>query len=812
MHEVLCAVTAGHSMQRICHLAKLGELMLTRQGRAALGIATAGLALFAGWMLWNLGDPSTAIGAGGVGAVLFSAFATGCALTAAKRGCGAERIAWSCLAVGFAGCVVGDLFWAYFEITAQTRPPFPTPADAAYLLLPLCVCAAAVFGPTNSSRRGFRLLLDGVIVAASLFVVAWSVGLRVVYESGNVSGVSFAVSVAYPLAALAMVTVLALVLCKTPKGKRLSQSLLLAGLIVIGFTSGLFVYMNAHAPLNDGLLVLGWVVGMYLIGAAGLTFTPNPAADVEPQSPPSRLSLWLPYAPVPFAAVAGAEELAPAVGTEPILVAGLVLIAAALTRQLILLDQNRRLLVTVADIALRDSLTGLANRTLFSDRLAHAMQLRLRNAAPVAVLLLDLVDFKRVNDNLGHSAGDELLCDVADRIQQATRTGDTVARLGGDEFAILIEDDPEIAHDTAQRVVEAFDEPFSVEGREVFVRPSLGLAVAPCVSEADVSADDLFRRADLAMYSAKRAHFCGVQTFTSDMRLDTAELPASNHQKKKPGRRDGIVRIRLLGDLRRAIDERRLSLVYQPKYSLATGAVVGVEALVRWPHPHLGTLDPGDFLPLVRQNGLMPALTEMVLVRAVEECADWHAAGIDIPVAINLSAPSLDDDTLPERIMAVLAQNGLAAESLSVEITEDLLLASVIRTRTVLDRLRENGIRVAIDDFGSGYATMTYLRELPIDELKLDRQFVAPILHDARAAAIVRSVIGLADTFGITTVAEGVGDRATAERLKEYGCAYVQGHYFSPPVSAKAIRLGVLGSALVDSRITATAAIRPSSA
>jgi diguanylate cyclase (GGDEF)-like protein len=557
--------------------------------------------------------------------------------------------------------------------------------------------------------------------------------------------------------------------------------------------------------------MLGWGIGMYLIGVAGLTFEPKTATGVEVQRPPSRTALWLPYLPVPFAVVLGAIELWPVARTGPILVAGLTLILAALLRQFTLLHENRRLLVTVADIALRDSLTGLANRALFADRLAHAMQLRLRNAAPVAVLLLDLVDFKRVNDNLGHSAGDELLRDVADRIQQATRTGDTVARLGGDEFAILIEDDPQIAHDVAQRVVEAFDEPVSVEGREVFVRPSLGLAVAPCVSEADVSADDLFRRADLAMYSAKRAHFCGVQTFTSDMRLDTAELPASNHQKK-PGRRDGTVRIRLLGDLRRAIDEHRLSLVYQPKYSLATGAVVGAEALVRWPHPHLGTLDPGDFLPLVRQNGLMPALTEMVLVRAVEECAGWHAAGIDIPVAINLSAPSLDDDTLPERIMAVLAQNGLAAESLSVEITEDLLLASVIRTRTVLDRLRENGIRVAIDDFGSGYATMTYLRELPIDELKLDRQFVAPILHDARAAAIVRSVIGLADTFGITTVAEGVGDRATAERLKEYGCAYVQGHYFSPPVSAKAIRLGVLGAALVDSRITATAATRPSSA
>lgn len=206
----------------------------------------------------------------------------------------------------------------------------------------------------------------------------------------------------------------------------------------------------------------------------------------------------------------------------------------------------------------------------------------------------------------------------------------------------------------------------------------------------------------------------------------------------------------------------------------------------------------------------MDAVTDLVMARAVEEAAEWYAMGIDVPVAINLSATCLDDESLPDRLLDVLKTHGMPAGSLSVEITEDLLLASVARTRIVLDRLRQSGIRVAIDDFGSGYAAMTYLRELPIDEIKLDREFVLPILRDQRAAAIVQSVIELADTFGISCVAEGVEDRATADLLREWGCGYAQGNYFSPPVPALAIRQGVLNSRPTRTRVRTTAATQPS--
>jgi diguanylate cyclase (GGDEF)-like protein len=435
------------------------------------------------------------------------------------------------------------------------------------------------------------------------------------------------------------------------------------------------------------------------------------------------------------------------------------------------------------------------------------MQLRERTAAPVAVLLADLDDFKLVNDSMGHPAGDVLLRAVGERIQDSVRPGDTVARLGGDEFAILVEDAPAIADQIAERVVRVFDEPFTVGGRTVYMRLSIGLAAA--VGDADVSADELFKRADLAMYSAKRAHV-GARTFTPDMRRDATEMNSPS-QQKKTGRRGGVARIQFLGDLRRAIDERELDLVYQPKISLTTGKAVGVEALIRWPHPEFGLLEPADFLPLVRENGLMEAVTDLVIGRAVEDAAGWKQAGLSLPVAINLSAPSLNDEALPARVLSMLASHGLPPTSLTVEITEDLLLASVVRARTVLDQLRESGIRVAIDDFGTGYAAMTYLHELPADELKLDRQFIAPILTDERAAAIVRSVIELAGEFGLTSVAEGVEDKETAALLTSYGCGFAQGHFFSPPLPAQAIRLGIgIDISPADGSIMASEATRPS--
>ncbi|MCW2730842.1 MAG: morA [Mycobacterium sp.] len=781
--------------------------MTTRSRRATIGVATVSLVVFASWLGFGWGGPTASTIVTNSGEIASSVFAMTCAAIAARNARGSQRVGWICLTVGAAGWVAGNLYLAGFEAVPHHAPRAGTIADFGFLALPVGAWLAALFVPTHRGGRfGLRILLDGVIAATSLFMIAWALVLRHVLDVGDVSGPSLALAFAYPVADIAMVTMGLLLLSKAPKGFRLMPLLVTASITVIAVSDGFSIFVTAGALEPTYLIVVGWTTGMYLLGVAALHSKYAPPTHFESPGPPLQRSLWLPYLPVPFAFAIGTHELWPDRETAPLLAVGAMLVLATLIRQFLLLDENRRLLVAVADVALRDPLTGLANRALFTDRLAHAMQLRDRTGAPVGILLADLDDFKLVNDSMGHPVGDDLLRNVGERIQNSIRPGDTVARLGGDEFAILVEDAPAIAEQIAERVVRAFDEPFQMAGRTVYMQLSIGLATA--VGNADVSGDELFKRADLAMYSAKRAHV-GARTFTPDMRRDATELNLPS-QQQKTGRRGGVARIQFLGDLRRAIDERELDLVYQPKFSLATGSVVGVESLIRWPHPEFGLLEPADFLPLVRENGLMEAVTDLVLERAVEDAAGWFDAGINLPVAINLSAPSLNDETLPARVLSVLAAHGMPPTSLTVEITEDLLLASVVRARTILDRLRESGIRVAIDDFGSGYAAMTYLHELPVDELKLDRQFIAPILHDERAAAIVRSVVELAIEFGLTSVAEGVEDKATAELLKSYGCGFGQGHYFSPPVPAQAIRLGIGLATPDDGPLMPTEATRPS--
>jgi diguanylate cyclase (GGDEF)-like protein len=459
-----------------------------------------------------------------------------------------------------------------------------------------------------------------------------------------------------------------------------------------------------------------------------------------------------------------------------------LLVVVVLARHFIVVGKIRRLLVMAADQALRDPLTGLANRALFHDRLTHAMQLHQRDSQSVAVLSLDLDDFKMVNDNLGHPAGDALLVLAAERIVGCVRASDTVARLGGDEFAVLLEGRATDSHLVAHRVVQAFDAPFLIDGHDLLVRPSVGLALASDKG-ADASADALLKQADVAMYSAKRSRTSGVHRFTPDMYLvDPSETGLAGGTGG-----DGAGAVKLLGQLRYAIDNGGLTLAYQPKIDLRDEKIVGVEALVRWPHAERGLLSPNTFLPLVREHGLMRLLTDYVLARAIDDAVEWHARGVGVPIAVNVFAPSLGDLGLPKQIVNALARRRLRTDALTVEVTEDLLLEDMNRTRTVFDRLRENGIRIAIDDFGSGYSALSYLHDLPIDELKLDRQFIAPVLVDWRAAAIVRAVIDLAHVLGVTTVAEGVEDAATVARLREYGCDVAQGYYYSPPVDAVAM-------------------------
>ncbi|MGB2921747.1 MAG: bifunctional diguanylate cyclase/phosphodiesterase [Mycobacterium sp.] len=715
-------------------------------------------------------------------ALAFSTYATLCAFLAARSAGGRSRAAWTTMAAALGAWAIGDLIWVLSEYVLHTSP-FPSPADVFYLLFPvLAAVAMAQFAERHQSR--LRIVLDGATVALCLFLLAWILALSNVYETYRDDGLTLGVALVYPAADVVAVSVAIAVLVRADARQRVVLYLLAFALGLGLITDSAFAYLVANDHYVSGTLVdMGWIAVLVMIaGAAQLSHRARPPTTATTVSVPSNSSLWLPYVPLLLAGTAG-----PAIvmtGLERVIVP--FIIATVCVRQSVTAWENRRLLLTVADQALKDPLTGLANQTLFNDRLAHAMMLRLRDNRSVAVVSLDLDDFKLVNDSLGHPTADSLLVLAGQRISECVRPGDTVARVGGDEFSVLLESEVDDSHLLAQQVIEAFNKPFVVDGQNLLMRPSVGVAVAPA-DEPDLAPDTLVKRADVAMYTAKRSRSSRVHTFTADMNItDPAALECAGNDAGHTAA-EGAAKVRLLGELRRAVDSGKLDVVYQPKFSLRTGRVVGVEALLRWPHPELGTLRPDAFISLVRQHGLMRPVTDLVLDRVLDDAARWAAAGAPIPVAVNLFAPYLHDPRLPETLGTALQRRGLAPELLTVEITEDMVLTELNVVTAVLRQLRAQGIRVAIDDFGSGYSALSYLRDLSIDEIKMDHRFITSVTTDNRAAAVVRAVIDLAHDLDSTVVAEGIEDAVTAAWLRDKGCDIGQGYYFGKSIDAACV-------------------------
>ena len=737
------------------------------------GLATVGLLFSTSIFLAGADRPNALALAGPVGTATMAVFATGCAIYAAMSAHGRQRLSWIALATGLAGWAVGHAVWSCATSSDQGQLATPSAAEVGYAVLPLCALVATTLVPSrNDHLFGVGLLLDGILVAASLILAMGSLVLGAA-DWVPIPRLLLSVITATYLGA---VFIALMVVRNAEPGRRLSPALLMSGFAAIGIAGWFLVCRNTADHVTDDVVTLGWLAGTYFLALSALAFRPGRDLDTRTTPSPSRLSMWLPYPLLALAVIVGAVRLWPANRNDSyIFSAGVVLVTAVLLRHLLALDRKRRLLDAMADAALRDTVTGLANRRLLDERLAHAAQLHDRLDVPLSVLSIRVDDFNVVNDTLGYAASDELLRSVGTRIQGSVRAGDTVARMGGDEFAILVEDRPEVAIQVAKRIARAFDTALDIAGNRVYVHLSIGVATAQPDDDAAITTADLVNQAEAARSRAEQTSATDVQTFSPE---------TDAHLGRRKAFRDGIARLQLLWDLRRAIDDRLLTLVYQPQFGMLSGAVCGAEALLRWEHPTLGTLEPREFLPLIREHGLMDAVTDLVLSRAVADGAAWHAAGTEIPVAVNLWARSLDDDTLPERIMTVLDAHGMSPRLLTVEITEELMVADFVKGRAVLNRLREAGIRVSIDDFGSGYSTLTYLRELPIDEVKLDRELIAPILFDRRAATIARSVIELAEEFDIASVAEGIENEETALWLRRFGCDVVQGNYYCGPLPA----------------------------
>jgi diguanylate cyclase len=750
-------------------------------------VPTAAFLVFVFWFAVGWGGSSATNALRFAGALGFPAFAAVSAAVAARRGRGRQRQAWLVMTFGLVALEFGSITVQYHPIVrGSVVLLYPPAAMIGFLIFPLVACVALLIFPSGyPGVARLRMLLDGAIVGASLFVVAWVTLLRAVYSNTGVGRLDEFLSIACPIAGVVTVTVAILVLARGNAHWRQTMTVLTIGLTLIAAAGGAYVFSFArHSNLADSAWNLEWPAGLVLLGIAALNCPSDPPETLpEPSVSSAPISLWLPYIPLAIAGGLELVELRSNLVSDPAFAVVPCLIIAVLARQFMVVAENRRLAHSVSDHALRDPLTHLANRVLFRDRLDHAIQLYHRDQRSLAVLSMDIDDFKLINDNLGQAAGDALLVQAAQRLLSCVRSGDTVARLGGDEFAVLIEDAGENAHLIVYQIMEAFERPFSTDGEVIFMRPTAGLAVAG-LNDPDLRAAELLKHADSALASAKQLGG-GLQTFNTDTHFkgNTLGLSASDIHLS----RGGLVEVRLLSDLRQAISQRALTVLYQPKVDLRTTRVVGAEALARWPHPIFGMVLPHQFLPLVRQHGLMRTFTDLILDQALSDAAQWRRRGIAVPVAVNLFPPLVGDVNLPGRVFDALARHELPGDSLIIEITEDLLLDDIERTREVLETLRENSIQVALDDFGSGYSALTYLRKLPIDEVKVDYDLIGHVLTDPRAEAIVRAVIELAHSLNVTTVAEGVETADIASWLRDCGCEVAQGIYYSPPITAAAM-------------------------
>jgi diguanylate cyclase (GGDEF)-like protein len=429
------------------------------------------------------------------------------------------------------------------------------------------------------------------------------------------------------------------------------------------------------------------------------------------------------------------------------------------------IDDRKQAEERVQFLAYYDALTGLPNRTLLQDRLAKALASARRQKEKVALLFLDLDRFKDINDSLGHSVGDLLLQQVAERLKTWAREQDTVARLGGDEFLIMLthlKNIPDAAV-AAERLMDAMSAEFIVQGGSLNIGCSVGISIFP---EHGADGDHLIKNADAAMYGAKENGRNNLRFFTEEMNAQAVE------------------RLTLENSLRLALDKQELFLMYQPQVEIATGRITGLEALLRWQHPELGLVPPDKFIRIAENSGQIMAIGEWVLRTACSQSQRWQDEGLSaVTVAVNVSAVQFRQGGFCELIRRVLGETGLAAQYLELELTEGLLLADAAVASSVLQELKEMGLTLAIDDFGTGYSSFSYLRQFRVSKLKIDRSFIRDVVANPDDAAITAAIISMAKSLNLKVIAEGVENEEQMAFLRAHQCDEIQGYYFSRPLT-----------------------------
>ncbi len=711
-------------------------------------------------------------------------FGAGCGAAAAcwwvaGRHLGPARFWRRLLGLGLLGWALGHGVRAALTLADPGTARFPSPADLGLLALPVCVLIAmvAVSGtvprraPASPRRERVVLVLDALLVTGSFLALSWSVALGPLLAGVHRPPAATALAVAYPVFDLFLVVLALLLMLARPAAPRLRRPLLLvaAAFVLFGVADGIGVVRFA-AGQDRGGVAAAVVAGVAVLLAVLAATTREPAA-AAPTARTELAHLLVPYVPVITTGVviavrAGAGQTLTAL--EAYL--GWLGLGLVVARQMLTIVDHTVLLARVAEGRLRlmhqayhDPLTGLANRTLFRERLAHAVDRHRRAQLPLAVLFVDLDDFKLVNDNLGHAVGDRLLRGVGERLVACVRRGDMVARLGGDEFAVLIEGLPGDVEPVGRRILDALREPFLLDGHVLTAGASVGLAMPDGV-EQDVSADVLLRRADAAMYAGKRRGKGELVRYAGGARTDL-DLPA--------------LLARALAD---SPADAGFEVHYQPVVRLADGVVVAVEALARWRDPEAGVIDPDVFVIVAERTGLVAAIDDFVLDRA---CADADALaaryGGPLDLHVNVSSGRLGGPELDSAVERALTRHALPPSRLVLEITETRRIPDLRAAAAAADRLRAAGVRLALDDFGSGFNALAQLHGLPVDIVKLDGSLTDVELAPERAGALCRSVLAICAELGVSVVAEGVERPAQAAALAELGCAYGQGYHLGVP-------------------------------
>ena len=664
-----------------------------------------------------------------------------------------ERRAWIPLAVGLGCFATGSLLWSALWGPAGDAP-VPSPSDAFRLAFyPAAYATIAMLLRRSFVRAPASMWIDGLVAALTLAAAGVAVVYAPVFDDAVWSAAGAGVRTVYPLGDLAFV-VLTLAIAAMSSWRPGARWLLIGG--------GMLCWFVADVTHLDG----GGGDAADLFRCAGMGLLA--LAPWQRISAPEGLrveGVRVLLLPAGFSVVALGllvfDRIEPLNG----ITVGLALaaVAAALGRTTLTLREFQ-LLADARHESLTDELTRLPSRRHFHRRLDTVRREAEAEDLPFALMIFDLDRFKELNDTLGHGAGDTLLQLVAQRVGEAVGRGGLLARLGGDEFAVLLQ--PGHGRDAAQRVgdaiVETIGRPFAIDGLDLDVGVSVGIALYPEHATAD---GELMRRADVAMYLAKGSGG-GVALYEPERDLHTRDRLALGQQ------------------LRQGLDRGELEVYYQPKADPQLGRVLGVEALVRWQHPVHGLMMPPDFLPLAARSGLMGAITRAVLDAALAQLARWRADGLDLTVAVNLAAGDLLDPDLPGDVARMLAAHDVPPTCLALEVTEDSLTADPDRAAATLVAVARLGVRVSLDDYGTGWSSVARLRRLPVDELKIDPSFIAGMASDEDDAAIVRTTLDLARSLRLRVVAEGVEDEATWALLAALGADAIQGYGLCRPLPA----------------------------